>query len=92
MGHSAHVCVATTFSNSSHSEHKPNHKSCSEILKPSKTTPLNLSLQCSSRSRVVRGAIAASLAAPRSTVSASSKVFSVVSTASVTGATTASKR
>ena len=92
MGLSVHVCVATTFSNSSHSEYKPNHKSCSEILKPSKMTLPNLSLQCNSRSRVVRGATAASLGAPKSTASASSKVFCAVSTASVTGATTASKR
>lgn len=94
MDHSVLVFAATTFSNSSHNEHKPNHKSCFEILKPSKTTHPNLSLRCNSRSRVKvqRGATVASLAAPRSTVSAFSKVFSAMSTVSVMGATTVSKR
>lgn len=84
-----HVCAATTYSNSRHREHRPNRKSCSVIPKHLKMIP---ALNKHNRAKVARDATVVSLAAPKSTVSASSREFSARSTVSVMGATTVSRK
>jgi hypothetical protein len=82
--------AATTFSNSKCSGHRPNHKSCSEILKHSKMMQATR-IKRSKAKKAVRATVAAivvSLTARRSTVSVSNKVYYAQSTVNVMGVTT----